>query len=254
MRGDHETREAIRCVLNAGFERGQYAIRNSGQGANMQPKKYDTFCPKVIAGIGELDPTIASRCIPIRMQHANPGGYDDSFDKDEYRVTADKLRVRLAAWGAVKARTIRQTKPILPPQLKDRLADISKPLLAIADVAGGDWPQKAREALIVIFDDKSRTIESLRVTLLRHIKEEFYEDQENPHHFVSTADLILLLTSREDWPLLEMPKNGKPITGPGIARLLKPFGIAPVLSRALVTTTRGYALADLADAFRRYAS
>jgi hypothetical protein len=69
LRGDKERASEILGLINSGFRRrGGYAVRNVGQGANLKPAKFSTFCPKVIAGIGTLADTVADRSIPIRMR------------------------------------------------------------------------------------------------------------------------------------------------------------------------------------------
>src|SRR5438034_7542742 len=46
------------------------------------------------------------------------------------------------------AAEIASSRPQIPPALNDRAADIWEPLLALADLAGGDWPELARQAAI----------------------------------------------------------------------------------------------------------
>ena len=41
-------------------------------------------------------------------------------------------------------------RPDMPLGIEDRNADVWEPLLAIAEAAGGDWPQRAREAAIAL--------------------------------------------------------------------------------------------------------
>jgi len=43
---------------------------------------------------------------------------------------------------------LKAARPAIPNELSDRQADISEPLFAIADAARGDWPQRARKALV----------------------------------------------------------------------------------------------------------
>ncbi len=43
---------------------------------------------------------------------------------------------------------IASARPALPGSLNDRAADIWEPLLALADLAGGEWPEKARQAAV----------------------------------------------------------------------------------------------------------
>jgi len=56
----------------------------------------------------------------------------------------------------------------MPQGVFNRVADNWRPLLAIADVAGGEWPQRSRKALEAI----QATVEddSVRVQLLADIR------------------------------------------------------------------------------------
>jgi hypothetical protein len=60
----------------------------------------------------------------------------------------------------------------VPPDLNDRAADNWRPLLAIADLAGGEWPEQARRAALGV----SGTLEAQDGTgeqLLADIREIF---------------------------------------------------------------------------------
>ncbi len=50
--------------------------------------------------------------------------------------------------GGRGAEELRDAIPELPDELGDRQADAWEPLLAIADLAGGDWGDRARSAAI----------------------------------------------------------------------------------------------------------
>jgi hypothetical protein len=60
--------------------------------------------------------------------------------------------------------------------VRDRAKEIWKPLVRIAEAAGGDWPKEAREAA-VFFTDANATREANTdgIELLAHIKEAFLE-------------------------------------------------------------------------------
>ena len=47
-----------------------------------------------------------------------------------------------------KAAAIASARPEIPSSLNDRAGDIWEPLLALADLAGGSWPEKARQAAV----------------------------------------------------------------------------------------------------------
>ncbi len=63
-------------------------------------------------------------------------------------------------------------RPDLPHALNDREQDIWEPLLTIADVAGGDWPNRARTAALKLSSMVNAT-SSEGTDILSRIKEIF---------------------------------------------------------------------------------
>ncbi len=57
-------------ILLAGYKRGGQATRMERTGDNFTPMCFDVYGPKAIAGISNLPPALASRCIPIMMFRA----------------------------------------------------------------------------------------------------------------------------------------------------------------------------------------
>src|SRR5262249_53240167 len=62
---------------------------------------------------------------------------------DEKRLNA--LKVRAIAWGARITKALRDADPDLPVCLYNRDRDNWRPLVAVADQAGGHWPATARK-------------------------------------------------------------------------------------------------------------
>jgi Protein of unknown function (DUF3631) len=56
------------------------------------------------------------------------------------------LRRKCARFVRDHGEAIASARPEIPPGLSDRKADIWEPLLAVADLAGGKWPEVARTA------------------------------------------------------------------------------------------------------------
>lgn len=121
------------------------------------------FCPKAIAGIGKLPDTIADRAIPIRMKRRALGEQIERFRPRLLKIEADHLHKELAAWVARTVSHLKGAKPALPTRLSDRQQDGCEPLLAIADTIGGDWSQKAREALLEILTGEVAEDQSIGV-------------------------------------------------------------------------------------------
>jgi hypothetical protein len=137
-----------------------------------------------------------------------------------------------------KTDSIRDGDPEIPDGVFNRAADNWRPLLAIADAAGSDWPARARRAI-----QRERASgadeQSIRVTLLAEVRVIFAERDVDR---LPSIELVEALAPIEGRPWAEW-KAGKPITANGFARLLAPFGIAPETIRIGDRTPKGYQLA-----------
>src|SRR5438552_11544176 len=118
-------------------QRGAGGANSAGRVA-----RYSCWCPKAIAAIGHLHPTLASRCIVIRM-HRKTAKEECERIK---RLNANELQRKCARFVMDHAAEIASAEPKIPQGLTNRAADIWEPLLALADLAGGRWPELARAA------------------------------------------------------------------------------------------------------------
>jgi hypothetical protein len=143
---------------------------------------------------------------------------------------------------------LRQARPNLPEELSDRQADVSEPLLAIADAAGGEWPERARRALIELCAQAQAADDSIGVRLLADIREIF---KERAIDRIASAELVKSLADIETSPWSEWTHD-KPLTPSRLARLLKPFEITPAVLRVGDNTPRGYLIGQFLDTFERY--
>src|SRR5207245_2700280 len=101
-----------------------------------------------IAGIGKLPDTVADRAIPIRLKRKERAEAVERFRERKARSETSQLLSRIESWAAASIPTLRGTAPALPDKLSDRAQDGVESLLAIAELAGGVWPSRAREALV----------------------------------------------------------------------------------------------------------
>jgi hypothetical protein len=120
--------------------------------------------------------------------------------------------------------------------------------LSVADLVGGDWPQLARAAAVALVP---RDTSSIGTTLLGDIRSIFAEETDRPDRLPSSA-IAEKLHGLEDRPWAEWGRNGKPISPNQIARLLRPFGIAPENIAIGGRRPKGYLLARFQEAFERY--
>lgn len=245
--GEKDYAEALRGVLNTGHRRGGKASCCVGQGARISYRDFSTFCPKAIAGIGKLPGTVSDRAIPIRLKRAAPGERAERFRVRKVKPEADRLHAALEAWAAA-TEGLRDAEPALPGELTDRQQDGAEPLLSIAEMAGGAWPEAARAALIKLCAEGQVGDDSVGARLLADIRQIF--EQHKTDRLAST-DLVEALGEIETSPWGEWAK-GKPVSQTGLAKLLRPFEISPRSIRIGENTPKGYLLEQFQDAFQRY--
>lgn len=133
--------------------------------------------------------------------------------------------------------------------MSNRQQDGAEPLLAIADMAGSDWPQRAHAALIELFTGTAAEDDSLGVRLLSDIHGVFQATNVDK---LSSAELINALAQIEGSQWAEF-QRGEMITKNQLAQLLRQYKIHPRSIRtAEDRTPKGYLREDFADAWSRY--
>jgi Protein of unknown function (DUF3631) len=125
-----------------------------------------------------------------------------------------------------------------------RPADNWRPLFAIADVIGSDWPERARDAAAVL---SPRDVESIGPMLLADIKAAFDEQAVDR---LSSADICVALNNMEGKPWGDW--KGKELTPNQLARLLKPFRIKSDNIRIGSKVPKGYYRRQFEEAWQRY--
>jgi len=141
---------------------------------------------------------------------------------------------------------IASARPQMPPELNDRAADIWEPLLVLADLAGGEWPELARQAAISLSASaqESTPIASLLLDIFILFTAEKVDR-------MFTHSLLLGLSRFGARPWNET-RNGKEITDLWLAQQLRPYGIKSKSVRSGDKILKGYLYSDLLDVFQRY--
>ena len=206
----------------------------------------------MLAGIGKLPDTVASRAIPVELARATRAELK-ALEPARGRTlkTLRGLHDALSEWGATSiARLTTASEPILD-DVSARQSDIWGPLLAIATDCGGDWLARASAAARRLHAEKGDSTDGrdAGIALLADLRAIFEVDGAT---YIRSARLAELLRISEDRPWPEFSRGG-PITTNAIARLLRPFGIAPQHQRTSPhETTRAYFRAHCTEAFKRY--
>jgi putative DNA primase/helicase len=237
--------EELRGLLNCGHTRDSaYIIRVVGD--DHTPKRFNVWGAKALAGIGHLADTIMDRSIVLelrrklpheevlRLRHAEPGLFDD-------------LSAKLARFAIDTRERLRRCRPDLPHALHDRAQDNWEPLLAIAEMAGGEWPQIARHAALKL-SGSTEDGGTMGNELLVDIREVFESKRLAK---ISTAELIQHLCDDDEksWATYN---RGRPITPRQVAKKLKEYGIASKNLRINCDVVKGFDHEQFKEAFARY--
>jgi Protein of unknown function (DUF3631) len=238
--------EDLRGLLNAGHRKGAVAGRCVVRGKTVETVEYPAYCAVAMAGLGDLPDTILTRSVVIRMRRRAPHERVEPFRRRIALPEGQALRDRLAAWADQVTPRMRDVWPEMPAGVADRDADVWEPLLAVADAAGGEWPERARAAAVALVAQAKESTPSLGVRLLADVRTVF-KDRDT----MSTETILTALLDLEEAPWVEIVA-GKPLNARGLARRLGSYGIKSKTVRVGDKTPRGYAREDLADAWARY--
>ena len=207
-------------------------------------RAFNVFAPAVLCGIGSLPGTLHDRSIIIRLERAKPGEIRARFDPRHVERETELCR-KLARFVADHMAALELADPKLPDCAFNRLADNWRPLFAVAEIAGRDWPDRCAAAFSKLSSSQD-DVESLRIMLLADIQQVFTDER------IFSKGLIELLTHLAERPWPEVCR-GKPITERWLARNLAAFRIRPKLLRiGDDDPARGYEKADFTDAYTRY--
>lgn len=277
-KGD-ESAEAVRSIVNAGYRKGATVGRTEMNSHGAKLVRYKVFAPVALAAWAKtgnpLPDTIMSRALTIWLRRRAPGQRLRAFRFRTAEEEGTPLRARLAAWAEQAGEKIGDPWPELPAVLRDRdrAAEIWEPLIAVADLAGGEWPALARAACTAIaggagaqdnLTEGARLLSDIRAVWPRPARGRGTEGTGGTAlismvppvplvPLLGTGELLAKLRALEDAPWAELGKDRHPLTARELARMLKPYGI-PTNTKIKLgdKSVRGYRAADFGDAWSRY--
>jgi putative DNA primase/helicase len=233
--------EELRGILNSGHTK---AAANVIRNIDNKPRRFSTWAPKALATIRAVADTLADRAIVVQLQRKPPTATVAPLrrrDSEEFAA----LRSQAARWAIDNFDRLVVADPQLPNGLNDRASDNWRPLLAIADLAGGEWPQEARQAACLLSDEAQDG--AIGVELLKDIRMAFGD-----HEVIRSADLVAKLIADPERPWGEW-KHGRPLTQKQLASLLVPFCITSgTVHPPGLPDGKGYRRADFEGPWRAY--
>jgi hypothetical protein len=255
--------EDMQGLINSGHRRGKPLWRTEKVGNELVPKAFDVFCPKCIAGIAlerHLAEATMSRGIVINMRRRLPAERVERWSR-VHADAAESLTRGLAWIGLHKREEIECADPQLPEALSDRDQDNWRPLFAIAQCAGPDWAERAKQAALKISANRT-DVESISDDLLKDLRDilEAHDaklratpNANKSLRYIATEDLLEALIQCEDSDWARYSR-GEQLTSKQLAKLLAPYGLRPKTVRIREgMTPKGYEIAMLREVITRYA-
>ncbi|MEP6606341.1 MAG: DUF3631 domain-containing protein, partial [Nitrosospira sp.] len=232
-------------LINSGHKRGGKVLRCAPDTFELQ--SFSTFCAKAIIFIGKSKDTLHNRSIEILLRRKLAGESITPLrtaDRSHYEL----LRSKLARMEIDYLSAFAKATPSFLPGLENRAADNWESLFAIADIAGGEWPELARSAALALIGSRELVV-SIGVELLSDIAQIF---ETKCLDRIRTAELIAALCSDPE-ALWSSFNKGRPISPRQIAQRLAEYSIQPKTIRfSYQDTSKGYELGQFRDAFARY--
>jgi endogenous inhibitor of DNA gyrase (YacG/DUF329 family) len=249
--GNHED---LRGLLNSGYKRSATVARCVGDAKAMKVQRFPVYAPVALAGIaGNMPDTITTRAITVHMQRRTEDEEVAEFWEEDVEAEAAPLRHSLAAWIDTVIPKISRGRPPMPAGVRDRAAEIWRPLIAIADAAGGHWPDTARAACthFVEIANADRSGGGIRLQLLSDLRDLFTRRGTDR---LPTTEILAALCELDEAPWADL--DGKPLDARRLAKELKPYGVlSQNVKQPNGSVPKGYRATGpggLADAWNRY--
>jgi Protein of unknown function (DUF3631) len=238
-------------VMNAGHMRGAKVSRcNQDNYSNLET--FDPFGPMVFAFKNvKLPDDLMDRCLEVKLRPAKGKGYksfNTKLDAPKLRELAGLARL----WAEQNQAVLEAAEPKAPSGVVDRRLSNWRPLLAVADAAGGEWPMKIREVVVWLEAQQEQEGE---LRILSDCKEVW--DSHPDVGFLPTEDLLHGLNDREDWSWAGW-NNGEGLKVTQLAAQLKVFEVCPTQRRIKLPLfdsgkpKRGYHRSHFERAWRDY--
>jgi len=240
-----EGTEDLRKLLNAGFGRGRSVLRCVGPTQQVQP--FATFAMAAIAGIGDMPDTVTDRAVNVIMRRRALTETVQPFRRRRDRPALLKIKGDLARWVYSRLDALRDAVPDMP--VEDRAADVWEPLIAIADEAGGTWPERARKVCTKL-SKEADTEDTERTTSLQLLSDlrAIFDNEE--------ADRLWTKVVLEDLRRLDgSPWGewfGRLFNDRDLSNILRPYGVRPVDVKVMGQVPKGYRRDHLHEVWARY--
>jgi Protein of unknown function (DUF3631) len=183
------------------------------------PRKFSTYAPVFLGfiGSGTLPRTQWDRAVVVYMQRKKKDETREEFGPEQSAALLP-LKRQAIRWALDNQAALRAFRPKMPDGLNDRHEDSWRPLLAIAECAGGPWPELARAAAVALTEDQLDEI-PVNIYLLGALREIFRSVPQLP------STVILKRLNRDDEAPWRRLNNGAGLDAHDLAKHLRDFRV-----------------------------
>jgi putative DNA primase/helicase len=235
----------LHALLNEGHCKGATVLRVLGE--KLELRDFGVYGPVAFARNGRVPDDLEQRSIIIQMQRRRA---DEPLAelRDDRAEPLQKIARMCARWAEDCAGDVGEIDPDMG--MINRNKDNWRPLFAIADAIGSDWPGRIRDAAMALAPRESESVGPMLLADIRAAFDAAAVDR------LASAELCATLAAMEGrpWPEWSASKGAapKPLTPNQLARLLKPFGVISDNVRIGSRVPKGYHRQQFAEVFERY--
>jgi len=248
-----ERREDLTRMLNGSTSRSfGWVERCETAGRKITIRSFRVFGPKAVAAIGAnaVPDTFRDRSVHIELQR-RPKGMGARVKLRREEPAFAEVRQKLTRWAEDVCEKLGDPPDYKFPEFtSERHEEAWEPLLQIAEVAGGRWPDRAWAALRML-TQPDEDVDSWRVALLRDTRCLYNElgDGSIGRDRLCTALKDLDEPSR---PWATWGKKDGGLSANILRKALKEYGVKTVEVWDSGQKVRGYRWDDFFEAWERY--
>jgi Protein of unknown function (DUF3631)/Domain of unknown function (DUF3854) len=219
----NDEKSELRGVFNAGHMRAG-ALFPRCVGDDHDVRLFNVFGAKLIAMIGRPPETMLSRSILVTLRRKTAAEPVEHVREESVRAEHAVLRRRLRRWALDHAAELSTHQPDLPAGIPvNRASDNWRPLLSVADRAGGDSPARAGAAALAASGARPAD-ETQKVALLADVRVVFREKGDPAS--LSSDEITEGLKGLSERPWGDWNK-GRGLSVAQLAKRLRDFGTGP---------------------------
>lgn len=175
FKGSKDSDEAAglaRAVVNSGYNRRGSVWRCNAN--TNEPERFPSFAPMAVAGLKRFLPDdTQTRSISYQMQPRNDGTAAEWIEQD-VPYEAAPIAAGMAKWAESVRGTVQDARPVMPPGIRDRVADTWRSILRAGDLAGGEWAKRGRDACLgIVKSEREADTRTNEVKLLANTRDLF---------------------------------------------------------------------------------